>query len=299
MAKILVVDDAAADRVLVSRLLKRDDVHLVVEAIDGSDAIQKLESESYDLVLTDLQMPGMDGLELVSEVRKRFPLIPTVLMTAAGSELIAVKALQAGASSYVPKSNIITELLSTIESVQSAAATTRAHQEIRQRILSSNTHIRIETEHTLVMSLLRFLREVIHSVKGLPPSEHVRLGVALEEAVLNAYYHGNLEVSSTLRESGVDEFSRVAAGRCAQSPYCDRCIDIEIHQTVEEISFCIRDEGPGFDVAGLPDPTAPEFLARPHGRGIMLMRTFLEEVRFNERGNEVTLVKRLGAEGSV
>ena len=75
MAKILIVDDAAAERVLISRLLKRDAVHTIAEATDGSDALQKLETDSYDLILTDLQMPVMDGLELVSEVKTRFPLI--------------------------------------------------------------------------------------------------------------------------------------------------------------------------------------------------------------------------------
>ena len=56
--------------------------------------------------------------------------------------------------------------------------------------------------------------------------------------------------------------------------------------------YVVADDGAGFDPEQLPDPTAPGFLERPCGRGIMLMRTFMDEVRFNDIGNQVTLVKR-------
>ena len=55
--------------------------------------------------------------------------------------------------------------------------------------------------------------------------------------------------------------------------------------------YVIRDEGPGFDVSGLPDPTDPANLDRPCGRGMLLMRTFMDNVIYNDRGNEVTLFK--------
>jgi anti-sigma regulatory factor (Ser/Thr protein kinase) len=54
----------------------------------------------------------------------------------------------------------------------------------------------------------------------------------------------------------------------------------------------VRDEGPGFDPGGLPDPTDPANLERPCGRGLLLMKTFMDEVRYNDRGNEVTMRKR-------
>jgi anti-sigma regulatory factor (Ser/Thr protein kinase) len=58
--------------------------------------------------------------------------------------------------------------------------------------------------------------------------------------------------------------------------------------------FVIRDQGPGFDPAQLPDPTDPENLERVSGRGLLLMRTFMDEVTFNKSGNQVTMVKRCG-----
>lgn len=60
----------------------------------------------------------------------------------------------------------------------------------------------------------------------------------------------------------------------------------------DQVSVCIGDEELGFDPSQLTDPTAPGFLERPCGRGVMQMRTFMDEVQFNERGNEVTMIKR-------
>lgn len=75
-------------------------------------------------------------------------------------------------------------------------------------------------------------------------------------------------------------------------PYRDRRVHVTARFDSDEAVFVIRDEGSGFDPAKLPDPTDPENLIRPFGRGVMLMRTFMDEVSFNSRGNEITLIKR-------
>ena len=127
-------------------------------------------------------------------------------------------------------------------------------------------------------------------------STATRVGVALEEALLNAVYHGNLEISSKLKENGDGPFHALARERRTAEPYASRRVRIESRVTQERATFVIADEGPGFDVAALPDPTDPEFLERPSGRGVLLMRAFMDEVRYNATGNRVTLVKLRRAE---
>jgi anti-sigma regulatory factor (Ser/Thr protein kinase) len=63
------------------------------------------------------------------------------------------------------------------------------------------------------------------------------------------------------------------------------------HITRADAKFIVRDEGPGFDPHGLPDPTDPANLEKASGRGLLLMRTFMDSVSFNDLGNEVTMVK--------
>ena len=69
--------------------------------------------------------------------------------------------------------------------------------------------------------------------------------------------------------------------------------------TPELARFEIRDEGPGFDPASIPNPTDPEYLERPSGRGMLLMRSFMDELTYNEAGNHVTLVKNVSSNGDL
>src|SRR5437764_9766136 len=102
-ATVLIVDDSPVDRCLMAGLLETELSLRVRFAADGAEALALIEREPPGLILTDLQMKPMDGLELVGAVRARHPLVPVILITAYGSEEIAVQALRRGAASYVPK----------------------------------------------------------------------------------------------------------------------------------------------------------------------------------------------------
>ena len=90
--------------------------------------------------------------------------------------------------------------------------------------------------------------------------------LALEEAITNAFRHGN---------------------KCDPN----KRIIVKYLVTPERIEIEVRDEGEGFVPDTVPDPTQPEFIDRPHGRGIMLMRAYLDEVAYNQEGTCVRLVK--------
>ena len=80
-----------------------------------------------------------------------------------------------------------------------------------------------------------------------------------------------------------------------QEPYSDRRVHCACRETTEEIVYVFTDEGPGFDPKKIPDPTDPANILRASGRGIMLMRTFMDQVEFNDMGNQITLSKRAGS----
>ena len=120
----------------------------------------------------------------------------------------------------------------------------------------------------------------------------MRVGVALQEALANALYHGNLEVSSDLRQEDEREFYKLASLRRGLEPYRDRRIRIEARLHRGEATYIIEDEGPGFDTSALDRPIDPEDLMRIGGRGMLLIRTFMDEVHHNATGNQITMVKR-------
>ena len=90
------------------------------------------------------------------------------------------------------------------------------------------------------------------------------LRLAMEEAIRNAFRHGH----RNLPGEPVDVTYEVSPG---------------------QVTIRVRDRGPGFDPSDLPDPTAPENLAQPTGRGVMLIRAYMSEVSYNPKGNEVTM----------
>ena len=106
MTTILIVDDSEVDRRLVGGLLQRETNYEVRFAHNGREALNDIRKLVPDLVLTDMNMPERDGLGLVNAVRLHYPHVPVILMTAHGSDDLAIEALEQGAASYVPKSHL-------------------------------------------------------------------------------------------------------------------------------------------------------------------------------------------------
>ncbi len=101
---ILVVEDSATMRLLLSLNLKKVKGCQVVEASEGKDAVDKLSRRPFDLVITDINMPGMNGLELVGHIREVLKLsLPVVIVTTKGEEGARDIGMQKGASAYLTK----------------------------------------------------------------------------------------------------------------------------------------------------------------------------------------------------
>ncbi|HEY4311214.1 MAG TPA: response regulator [Pirellulales bacterium] len=292
MPNVLVVDDSAVDRRLVGGLIEKDPELSVTFAANGTHALTMMRQNVPALVLTDLIMPEMNGLELVKAIREHHPFVPVILMTSKGNEEIAVQALQGGAASYVPKSQLAGTLLDTIGRVLDASRPREGQARLLQHVVQNRCTFQLENDCTLFPPLINFVQEHATRFGLFDQTERVRLGIALEEALVNALYHGNLEVQSALMEKSHEAYYAMVEERAQQSPYKQRKIHVEVCVSTDEVTVRIRDDGPGFEPASLPDPTDPVNLDKVSGRGLLLMRTFVDELNFNDRGNEVTLVKR-------
>ena len=104
MAKILVIEDEAAiRRVLVKILSEENDKYEVDEAEDGLIGIDKIKNDDFDLVLCDIKMPKMDGVEVLEAVKKLKPEIPIVMISGHGDLDTAVNTMRLGAFDYISK----------------------------------------------------------------------------------------------------------------------------------------------------------------------------------------------------
>jgi CheY-like chemotaxis protein/anti-sigma regulatory factor (Ser/Thr protein kinase) len=289
---VLVVDDAPVDRLVTGAIIDQMPGWRALHAESGADALATIARDRPRIVLTDLNMPGMDGLALVAEVRRLYPAVPVVLMTAFGNEEIALEALQAGAASYVPKKSLERDLASTLERVVAAAQVEGRHQRLLERLTQAELHFVLDNDRHLVASLVGHLRSYLVRLGLCDETALTRVCIALEEALLNAIFHGNLELSSDLRQDGEEAYYRLAEQRRGLAPFRDRQVFCTTRLSRAEARVTIRDEGPGFDPSTLPDPTDPANLGRIGGRGLLLIRTFMDSVTHNPAGNEITLIKR-------
>jgi anti-sigma regulatory factor (Ser/Thr protein kinase) len=149
---------------------------------------------------------------------------------------------------------------------------------------------------SLFHPLTTYLQEGISCMGLCGDLDLTRVGVALDEALANAFLHGNLEIESELRGKDDEQYQALIQQRSGQLPYRDRRIHVRAELSPDEAIFVVEDEGSGFDYSSVPDPTEPANLEKASGRGILLMRTFMDELTFNETGNAVTLVKRRSAD---
>jgi CheY-like chemotaxis protein len=309
-ATVLVVDDSAVERrraggalespkrasgsdesaLSLVDALSMGDIR-VVYANNGRDALEKIRESLPDLVVTDLVMPEMDGLGLVKEVRAAYPAIPVVLMTAHGSEEIAAAALQAGAASYVPKRYLARDLPETVHTILHLAQANRQQQLVLEHLVDVETRFLLPNNVALISPLVAFLTANLKLVGLHHGDGDLHLPIALHEAIVNAIIHGNLEVPGQLRESDSAAYLENINQRQVTPPYSDRRVHVIARETPGELMYVIRDEGPGFDTSTVPDPTDTDELQKSTGRGLYLIRTFMDEVRFNEAGNEITMIK--------
>ncbi len=292
LTTLLVVDDSLFDHQVIARLLQDVEGLRVIFASGGKEAMQTLDRELPQLILTDLIMPDIDGLELVHQVRDRFPAIPIILMTAFGSEEAAMRALRAGAANYIPKRDLARDLTETIRSILRVSTVDRHRRYLLRCLMCRESTFLLENDPNLIASLMELIQEELDGLGRFDRLVRIRVGIALQEALTNALFHGNLEVSSSLRQEDERLFYSEVETRRWQEPYTSRRIRVIVRVDHHAATFVIDDEGPGFDTSRFDQPINHEDLVRIGGRGLLLIRTFMDEVAFNALGNSITMVKR-------
>ncbi|QEH35440.1 serine-protein kinase RsbW [Aquisphaera giovannonii] len=207
-----------------------------------------------------------------------------ILTTADGSEDAAMEALRAGAAEDVLEQELGRE----------PAAGGRRRTCPRSTARQESSY-EIGNDLGRIPPLLDILRDEMARLGRFDSSELMRTLIAVDEALRNAVCHGNLEVSSELREGGGHRFDDEVRRRSAVPPFRDRRIRLRVAHDPDRTTFVVRDEGPGFDTSRIDRAIEPEDLIRSSGRGLLLMKSFMDQVSFNRAGNEVTLVKRCRA----
>jgi CheY-like chemotaxis protein len=292
--RALVVDDSPTQALDLRQRLVRGGFQVAIAA-NGCEALKAVARQVPDVLLTDLLMEEMDGLELVGRLRRHYPGLPVIVLTAEGSEESAIAALRAGAAGYVAKKNLGRDLYRMLENVLLHSRAARAEEQAAKHLMLTRSRYVLGVDCSMLPPLIGRLQANMRRLKLFDETQETQIGMALRESLANAIEHGNLEASSQLREDDECQYHRVLAERRQQSPYCDRRVFVAAEESRGGVTYSVRDEGPGFNPANLPDPTDPANLEKVSGRGLLLIHAFMDEVRHNPTGNEITMVKRVAA----
>ncbi len=291
---ILLVDDDSHVRKLLSRTLAHHD-HTVAEAPNGQDGWNVFiqQPEMFEVIITDIEMPKLNGIDLLKRLRVKGYTVPVIVMTGHKDIQYSIQMLRLGASDFLLKPFQFRDLLDSIEKLEALhMSKKKAFQEIL--CFSERIHMAIPSKIHLVPSAVSLLQDRIGLFCELHKIDIRNIGVCLHEALANAVIHGNLEIASSIKTESHDRFDELVSEREQAPHFGTRRVTVKCRLTHKMLEFVVSDEGPGFDPKSVTQPEAGNLF--PAGRGILIMRAFMDEVSWNAQGNAVRLIKMLEPE---
>ncbi len=259
---VLVVDDDSMVRDLLATYLKEFGIE-AVSARDGKEALEIVKNQAIDLVLTDLYMPRMDGLELVKRVKEYNPRIPVAVLSGHGTVQDTVKALNLGAFTFLSKPIRISDIESAVQKGLRLRDLSQGAYQIQQHAKHYSEARIPNFPHSFPSIILSILKDC--QWRGFDDDQTLsNLSVVLDEMLMNAQLHGN-------------------KGRE------DRFITLRYSFDPDKFQITIEDEGDGFDtqqvISDLTNLERHQLLER----GIFLASILVDDFHYNDRGNAVTL----------
>jgi FixJ family two-component response regulator/anti-sigma regulatory factor (Ser/Thr protein kinase) len=298
--RVLLIDDEKLVRDELGGLLV-DEGYQLTTAADGEEGLARFRRELPDMVITDVRMPRRDGLSVAMSIRQEAPNTPVTIITGHGNEDMVLEALRAGVTDFIKKPVRFQDLLTALLRMEAALNQARQRREDLPdgvEVLEREWVYRLDND---LAAVPRFIDALLRRAAPSWPSGVLNeLGVALRELLVNAIEHGNLGLTYDEKAHALErgDLSALLAQRGAMPERAGLRTTVTVRRADREIRIGIRDQGSGFDWRRLPDPTDPANLLAGHGRGVLLATLAVDELAYNEAGNEVTLTKRRAVESA-
>lgn len=291
---VLIIDDDFAVLNMVADALAHHGmkVHPFSEGAAAMELLEQSTDPAMDLVLSDINMDGMDGFDVIHRVKAINPNLPVVLMTGQASLDYAIRAMRMGASNLFQKPLTIRELVNSVFHLVSVHRELRMAEAGLRGLVQETRHFSFRSDELDIPSMVMHLTDRLVPMGFAEPGNLDVLAMAYHEALVNALEHGNLGMDSSLKGdfiTGHDAYASLLHSRLEDPAYASKRIEVLVSTTPEVYEVTITDDGPGFDfrrIAGISEHT----LAKQCGRGLAMIRMVMDEVVHNEKGNEIRLV---------
>jgi CheY-like chemotaxis protein len=291
---ILLIDDDAAVLGLVTDALGHFGmkVHPFSEAQRALRLLEDSDAPQFDLVLSDINMVGMDGFDVINRVKAIKPRLPVVLMTGQATLEYAIRAMRMGASNLFQKPITIRELVNSVFHLVGLHREMRLAEMGLRGLVEERRHFLFRAEGLDIPSMVGHLTDRLVPMGFAQPTNVDVIAMAFHEALVNALEHGCLEMDSSLKGdlfAEKDAYALLVEARLKDPRYNQRRIDVAMHTTPERYRVTITDDGPGFDLSTLSAITDVS-LNKQCGRGLSMIHLVMDQVEHNPRGNAITLV---------
>lgn len=291
--RILFVDDESSIRELFQISLGNE--YKLTIAEDGIKALEVAHNQDFDLIITDVSLPGMNGIDFINSLRKEGNFTPFIIITGDSGIELAISTFRMGAIDFFLKPFRVETIKSVIEKFQSMHIN-------KDKLIRSKDLIFVENKNLFILMpkitrINYYVNLLILKLQDLPnfrEEDQLALKVTLYELISNAIEHGTAGLNYNdkkkyLESSSLDYFSLVDE-RCKNT---DKRVRVRTFYTPEQLEVTIEDDGDGFDPSKIPDPIKGSSVNLYSGRGIFLTKLNIDEIYFNEKGNTVRVVRKL------
>lgn len=292
MKSILVIDDEKSIRDMLRAGLTQYGYNYY-EAPDGKSGIEIYKKTRPDIVLTDVKMPEMSGIELTKHLKGIESDADVVIMTGYGSEELVIEALRSGAANYIKKPITLNELFNILDNIVLKRERREKNEVNQETVVFERKQLVFDNDITRIWGVInQILFNVSHEV-GESALEGMRLG--LYEIILNAIEHGNFGISYEEKSLTIqnNNYLELLESRSEDSQRNQKKVFIDCTTDRAEISIEIRDQGEGFDFREFVEMDSSEEVLRAHGRGIFLASLYFDKIEYREPGNRVLMSKSL------
>ncbi|MDP2174045.1 MAG: response regulator [Candidatus Cloacimonadaceae bacterium] len=297
--KLLIVDDSIS---IVNSLCKILELqgYQVDSAFNGSDALRNIRENQYDLVICDIDMPGITGLDLLDRVRKDYDReLDVILMTGFLEHDYFIQAIRLGAADFIRKPVESKQMLRSIKSILERRNYKVNMEKFLILLEVVNISFQIDPRKFAQYGFSKVFNKYLLNNTALPKNLMNEILICADEMIYNAYLHGTLELDKEQRHFGFAHLQDVIAEKLALEHIAKRRIrfSFTVDQLKDEICIRVEDDGNGFDYVSTLKLLEQENQLNTdgHGRGLSMLYHLCDKLEFTDGGRVVQIKRSLKA----
>jgi YesN/AraC family two-component response regulator len=290
--KVLLVEDDPASMSYLEVLMKKEG-HDYRKASDGKSGLKMFHEFAPDIVLSDINMSHMTGLEMVERIRQAQPGVIIIMLTAYNSEEYVIAAMKVGANNYLKKPVSRNSLISLLRKYDKLIHARLVKSSICSYQSEHLFSLCFDTNLEIIPSVVNYL--VQETAELFNEEEKLDIKLGLGELILNAVEHGNMRISYDEKNAAIeaDRLQDLYQQKLEAIKCTDSYVEVVYSEKEGKSQWVIKDQGDGFDPSKIPNPISPDGIMRLHGRGIFICKFQFDEMEYLGKGNIVRVIKNI------